>query len=166
MPGAGPDEVLVRPGQNLDRLNRGGVPGEQAMVVPVGAHQIGQQFGVPSIGLRPGNLVAVAVAGHCERVDRIYLVAVQRLDPQAAVGFDADHHLGRCVGVGGHKLVEPADAGESFGQSPRRQPGPVGVHQVNVVVVFGPVVPNEYRQLSSLLGVVKPVRAERHPAAT
>ena len=94
----------------------GAVPGDRAVVVPVGAHQIGEQFGVPGIGLRPRDLVAVAVAGHRQRVDREHLVAgrAQRFDPQPAVGFDADHHLARLFGMAGHQLVESTDAGQSF----------------------------------------------------
>lgn len=46
---------------NLHNARRGKVP-----VVNI----VGDQFGVPGIGLRTGDLVAVAVAGHGERVDR------------------------------------------------------------------------------------------------
>jgi len=41
----------VGPGQHLDRLGRAAVAGDPAVVVPVGAYQIGQQFGVRRIGL-------------------------------------------------------------------------------------------------------------------
>jgi hypothetical protein len=34
----------------------------------------------------------------------------QGLHPQAAIGFDADHHLAGLLGVGTHQLVEPTDA--------------------------------------------------------
>ncbi len=61
----------------------------------VGADQVGQQLGVAGIGLRAGDLMAVAIAGHCQRVDREHLIAgrAQRPHPQAAIGFDTDHHL-------------------------------------------------------------------------
>ena len=93
------------------------VAGDRAVVVPIGAHQIGQQFGVPGIGFGARDVVAVAVAGHRQRVDRIHLIAGrgQRLDPQAAVGFDPDHHLVGFFGVAADQLVEPADAGKSLG---------------------------------------------------
>ena len=70
-------------GEDLDRFGGGTVAGDQAVVVAVGAHQVGQQLGVAGIGFRPGDVVAVAVAGHRERVDRIHLVAGrdQRLNP-------------------------------------------------------------------------------------
>lgn len=99
--------------------------------------------------------MAVAVAGHRERVDGEHLVtgSGQRFDPQAAVGFDADHHLVRFVGVGGHQFVEPTDPGKSLREPTRCQRDPVGVHQMYVVVVLGPIVSNEDRQLASLLDI-------------
>ena len=101
----------------LDRLGLSAVAGQRAVVVPVGADQIGQQLGVTGIGLRAGDLMAVAIAGHGQRVDRIHLVAgrAQGRHPQTAIGFDADHHLAGFCDVGGHQLVEPAHARESFG---------------------------------------------------
>jgi hypothetical protein len=41
----------MRPGENFDRFRIGAVAGDWAVVVPVGAYQIGQQFGVRRIGL-------------------------------------------------------------------------------------------------------------------
>ena len=52
---------LVRPRHDLDVLGQGAVPGDRAVVVPVGAHQIDQQFGIGSIRLAPRDVVAVAV---------------------------------------------------------------------------------------------------------
>ena len=105
------------PGQYLDRRSVGGVTGDRAVVVAVGAHQIGQQFGVPGIGLGSRNVVAVAVAGGGHRIDGIHLVASrhQRGDPQAAIGFDADHDLASFLDVAGQELMELTDAGKSLG---------------------------------------------------
>ncbi len=49
------------------------------------------------------------------------------------------------------------------GSTTRCQPGPVGVHQVNVVVVFGPVVSNEYRQTRSLARCGETCSSRRTP---
>ena len=90
------------------------------MVVPVGAHQVGQQLGVAGIRLRTRDIVAVTVAGHRQRIDPEHLIAGrdQRLDPQAAVGFNADHDLVGFLRMAGDQLMKPADSGESFGQPP------------------------------------------------
>ena len=83
MPGAGPHQTLVSPGQDLDRLDVWAVAGDREVVVPVGADQVGQYFGVAGIRFRAGDLVALAVAGDRERVDREHLVpgCYQCLDP-------------------------------------------------------------------------------------
>ena len=52
------------PGQHFDRLGIGAVASDAAVVVPVGAYQIGQQFGVAGIGFGSRNVMAVAVSGH------------------------------------------------------------------------------------------------------
>jgi hypothetical protein len=50
MPEASPDQDLMRPGERLDRFGVGAVAGDGAVVMPIGAYQIGQQFGIPRIG--------------------------------------------------------------------------------------------------------------------
>lgn len=114
---AGPDQILMRPGQHFDSLGIGGVTSNTAVVVSIGADQIGQQFGVGGIGLGSGDVVAVAVTGGGHRVDRIHLVAGpdESSDPQAAVSFDADHDLVGIVGVAGQEMMELAYAGKSLG---------------------------------------------------
>ena len=132
-------------GEDLDRLDVGAVAGQWAVVVAVGADQVGQQLGVAGIGFSAGDLMAVAIAGDRQRVDREHLIPgrAQRLHPQAAIGFDADHHLAGLLDMSGYQLVEPSYAGQPFGQPTRRQPRPVSIHHVNVVVVFGPIVPDK-----------------------
>ena len=106
------------PGENLDRLDVWAVAGQRAVVVAVGADQVGQQLGVAGIGFRAGDLMAVAIAGDCQRVDREHLIPgrAQRLYPQAAIGFDADHHLAGFLDMSGYQLVEPLYASQPFGQ--------------------------------------------------
>jgi hypothetical protein len=99
-----PDQVLVRPGQHLDRLGERAVAGDRAVVVPVGADQVGQHLGVAPVGLGPGGAVPAAVAADSLWVDRIHLVAggQQRADQQAPVGLDANRDLRRGLGMGSH----------------------------------------------------------------
>jgi hypothetical protein len=92
--------------------------------------------------------VPLPVARHLPRVDREHLVARgdQRLDPPSPIGLDADHHLARLlVGpqVRGDQLVQPCDAHHAFGQPRPTQPPPGLVLQLDVVMVFGPVVSHE-----------------------
>ena len=81
MPGTGPDQVLVSSGQDLDRLGLCAVARQRAVIVPVSADQIGEQLGIAGIGFRAGDLMAVAVAGHGQWVDR-RLSAELRTDEQ------------------------------------------------------------------------------------
>jgi hypothetical protein len=104
-------------GQHLDRFGVGAVPRHEPVVVPIGPHEIGQQFGIGGIGLRARDVVAIAVAGSGHRVDRPHLIARpgQRRDPQSAVGLDPHHHLTGIVGVCGDQLVQAPDSGQAFG---------------------------------------------------
>jgi hypothetical protein len=43
-------------------------------------------------------------------------------------------------GMCGDQFVQSADAGESLRQPPRRQPLTGLIHQINVVMLFGPVI--------------------------
>jgi hypothetical protein len=43
-----PDHILLRPCQHLDRFASAESPGDPGSVVPIGAHQIGKEFGVGS----------------------------------------------------------------------------------------------------------------------
>ena len=88
------------------------------------------------------------VTRHLPRVDRKHLVAhrEQRLDPRSPVGLDADHHLLRPV-IGpqlrGDQLMQPGDAHHPLGQ-PRPTKPPAGrILQLDVVMVFRPVVSHE-----------------------
>ena len=107
----------MRAGEHLDRLGLGAVAGDRAVVVPVGAYQIGQQLGIGGIGFGARDVVAVAVVGHRQRVDRKQLVAGggQRPHPQATIGFDADHHLIGVLEVLCNQLMQLSDPGQPFG---------------------------------------------------
>jgi hypothetical protein len=104
-------------GQNLDRLRVGAVRGDRPVIVAVGADQIRQHLGIASVRLGARHVVAIAVAGHGQRVDGVDLIARrrQRVHPQAPVGFDAHHHLGGIFGQPGQQLVQAADPLQAFG---------------------------------------------------
>jgi hypothetical protein len=98
--------------------------------------------------------VALPVAGHLQRVDRIRLVAGcdERLHPWTAVGFDADHDLRRLV-IAAQMLpdhrVQPGDSRDSLRKlCPAQHPSGL-VLQLHIVVLLGSVVPDEQHPLSS-----------------
>ena len=87
VPGARPDQVLVARASTLIASASGAVAGDRAVVVPVGADQIGEHLGVTGIGLRSCDVVAVAIAGHRQRVDRVHLIAGRsRARPPTGLG--------------------------------------------------------------------------------
>ena len=141
----GPDQVLMATGQDLDRVDVGTVTSDRPVIVPVGADQIRKDFRVARVGLRSRNIVTLAIARDRERVDRIQLIAgsYQRLDPQAAIGFDPDDDLVRVFRVISDELVERVDPSKAIRQSPSLELLTGFVHQMNVVMIFCPVVADE-----------------------
>jgi hypothetical protein len=69
--------------------------------------------------------------------------------PQPAIGFDPDHHVVWLCDVIGDQLVKHPDADQPFGQPTRRQPRPVSIHYVNIVVILGPIVSDEDHPFAS-----------------
>ena len=100
------------PGQHLHRLGQLAVAGHRAVIVGIGAGQLGQHLGVAGIGLGSRGRVALPVARGRHRVHRQHLVAGghQGADEQAPVGLGGHHHLGWLVGEGSHQLVEAGHA--------------------------------------------------------
>ena len=70
VPSACSDRVLVGAGENFDRFRIRTVAGDWAVVVPVGAYQIGQQLGVGGIGFGARDVVTVTVVGRSLPVAR------------------------------------------------------------------------------------------------
>jgi hypothetical protein len=92
----------VRSGDDLDAFHLRAVPGDQAVVVRVGADQVGQHLGDGGIGLGAADMVPVPVPRGGLGVDRVDLVPsrYQGVDPQARVGLDPDAPRGRVLGMG------------------------------------------------------------------
>jgi hypothetical protein len=74
---------------------------------------------IAGVALGAGHAVALAVAGHLQRADRVVLVAGrdQRLHPAAAVSLDADHHRRGLVVIAyvlADHRVQPSDARDAL----------------------------------------------------
>ena len=158
-----PDRGLVRPRQQLHRIDQVGVAGDLPVMVTIEPDDLGQHVSITGIALGTRGGVPFPVPGRRQRVDREHPVAgpAERRHPWAAVGLDPDDHLtgdllGRQIGPGrrgvlGDQRMPPGDALQSLRQAGLGQPPPGLVLDLDVVVVFGPVVPDEQQHPQQLL---------------
>ena len=107
-----------------------------------------QDVRVPPIGLATRRGMPLPIAGDLDRVDREHLVPRrdQGLHPRTSVGLDADHHVTGIVIIAESVCdqgVQGLDPGDALGQVPARQHLPVLVHDLDIVMGLGPVIPNE-----------------------
>ncbi len=140
----------MTPSQHLDCFGQVAVTSEGSMVMPVGADQICQHFGVTGIGLSARQVVPVPVTRHRHRVDPIHLIPRrhQRFDPQPPVGLDPDHHLTRFINNPRHQVVEPPNPFQAFREPPTRQPAPRFIHHMDIMVSLRPIVTYKDHRLS------------------
>jgi hypothetical protein len=96
LPLAGPDQALVGPGEDLDRLDQLAVTGNGSVVVMIGAGQFRQHPGITRIGLRPRGRVPLPIARHRQRVDSHPVDRAQRLARRRSRGGRS--RGGRCDG--------------------------------------------------------------------
>ncbi len=165
VPGAFPDQGFVGAGHDLDRLGLGGVARDGAQLVGVGADHVGRHVCVTGVAFGPGDPQPAPEFRCLQRIDRHHRVAGrdQRRDPGAPVGLDPDHHLHVLVGfladlVADHR-VQPGHADHALGRPRFGQPPPRGVHQLDVVMVLGPVITHEQSQRSSRSRTRSPCRS-------
>ncbi len=86
--------------------------------------------------------MTLAIAGDRARVDRVDAIAggEQGRDPWPSVGLDPYHDLVGLCGMPGEQLVQSSHAADAFRQLPGGEPITRLVHQVHIVVCFGPVI--------------------------
>jgi hypothetical protein len=139
--------------EDLDRLGQVAVPGDRAVVVGVGAGQLGQHLGVARVGLGARRRVPLPIAACRHRVDRQHRVPGrhQRPDEQAPLGLGGDDHLGRVVDEVGDELVEPGHPFNAFREPGPFKPLPLVIFDMDVVMGLRPVVPDEHLPHSHLL---------------
>jgi hypothetical protein len=111
---AGLDQLLAGPRQGAQHLGGGAVLGQRGESVPVGAQHVGEQVGIPGIGLGAGAGVATAQAldlAWGDNEDRQVGVQ-QRLDQRAVTAFDrhtVDAHFGQSLDQTGECLTGVGD---------------------------------------------------------
>ena len=132
-------------GDDLDPLDELGVPWDLTMIVPVGAHEIGQHLGITRVRLCPRDGVAVPIPRGGHRVDRVNLVArtEQRRHDQAAIDLDADRHFHRLVGVRPNQGMELGHALDAVGNATFAEHLSALVHHADIMMVFSPVHTDE-----------------------
>ena len=152
-----PDGVLLGAGQHRDGLGELGVGGQRPVRVQVGAQDVRQDDRVAVVGLAARDRVPVPVAGHRHRVDRVDRRPVARRQATSrprGVSIATGTGSSGAVAVLGEQVQQPGQAGRVVADpQPGQQPAVV-VHEGDVVVVFRPVDPAEYVQLSSLSSVI------------
>jgi hypothetical protein len=137
------------------------VAGHRAVIVAVGADQVGQHLGVAWIRLGPRDGVALAIARRGHGVDGEDLIAGgdQRGHHQAAIDLDADGDLLVVFAVFGHQLMELTDAGHAVCDTPFCEHGSVLVHHADIVMILGPIHSDEDHRSSSHLMDTSPRRS-------
>ena len=134
----GLDRLLVGAGEDAHGAGLVAVAGDLAVVVAVGADEVGEQPGVAGVGLRASDMVADGSATPSAR--DVVAGRDQRRDPGAAVGLDADHDLAGPGGVLCDQFVQSGDPRDALGQPPGGEALAGFVHEMDVMVVLGPVV--------------------------
>ena len=164
---AGPDQLLMAPGQHLDRLRQPRVALRRPVMMAVGADQVGQHPRIPTVRLGPRDGVALPIAAGRQRVHRHHLIADrhQRPDQQPPVSLDPDHHLGRVAGIAGDELVQSSHAHHPIDNPLAGQHPAVGGHHTHIMVTLGPINPDQqHRQLPSPLDTwTRPGEGLRQP---
>ncbi len=135
-------------GQHLDRLGQLAVTSDRSMPVPVGPDQVGQHVRIAGIALRARGHMPFTVPGHRHRIHRVDLIPgrQQRLHPWAAVCLNPDHHpwqLLHPAGILADQLMQAGDPQDSLRESTPGQDPSLMVLQLDVVMVFGPIIAEE-----------------------
>jgi hypothetical protein len=132
----------VRPGHHLDRLGPGGVAGDGAQLVGVGADHVGQHVRISRVALGTRHRQTFPIPRRLQRVHREHPVSGgdQRPHPRAPIRLDPDHHLISHVfdvitELPADHRVQPGDPRHTFRQAGLGQTAARDVHQLDVVVV-------------------------------
>jgi len=130
-------------------------PATGAVMLPVQPHDLGQHVRVAGIAVRARAGVPLPIPRHLPRVDREHDVpgSEQRLHPPAAVGLNADHHpprrllrrqLGPLLGrMFTDQRMQSGQPLQPLRKPSAGQPATALVDELDIVMILGPVVPDE-----------------------
>ena len=140
-----PHEALMCPGKQFDRFGELGIPGDLAVVVTVGAHDVGEHLGVTGVRFRSRGRVPIAIAVHRQRIDREHLVAGcdESADQQPTVELDPDDGLFGFLDVVGDHLVELGDSLDTVCDPAPSEDRTFLIDDADIVMLLGPVDPDE-----------------------
>ena len=154
--GSAPRSRSDGPRHQLHRIHQVGVPGDLPVVITIQPNDLGEDVSIAGIALGAGGGVPLPVPRRGQRVDREHLVA-GRVAAPSPTGRGRSRsrrtpgprppHSGRSAQSAGACLgdhrVEPRDAFQTLRQAGPREPPPGFVLDLDVVVIFGPIVPDE-----------------------
>jgi len=145
----------------LHRLTSGRIGRHRTVMVAVQAHDLGQHVRVTGIAFRTRGRVPFPVAGRGHRIDREHLIASrdQSSHPRATLGLDTNLHPRgglRRFELGpvsrhhrGNQRMQPAHPIQPLGQAPPCQAPPRSVDDLDVMMIFGPVITDKQHRSSS-----------------
>jgi len=145
MPGAFPDQRLVCSSNHFHRFSLGAVGCDRAQLMRVGTDHVSEAMRVGRIALGAGNSMPLPVPGRLQWIGRVHGVASrnQCCHPRAAVSLDPNQYLGLVrilTPLSTDHRVQPGQTYCPLGQ-PRLGQHPAGlIHQLDVVMILGPIV--------------------------
>ena len=153
----------MRAGHQLHRIRQVGFTGDLPMVTTIEPDDLRKHMSITCIGLRARGGVPLPIPRRGQRVDHKHLITgrPQGGNPRAPVVLDSHDHLSGDIFwrqlrpargcMLGDQCMEPRDALQSFRQASSCQSTPGRVLELKIVVIFGPVVPDEQQHLQQLL---------------
>jgi hypothetical protein len=131
----------------------GAITRDRAQPMRVGAHHVGQHVRVGRIACGTRHAEAVPIPGCLQRIDREHRVTGddQRLHPRTPIGLNRDlagHILDVIADLRIDHRVQPRNPRHPLLQPSLGQPAAGGVHQLNVVMLLSPIIPNEQHRIS------------------
>lgn len=167
-----PDQGFMGAGHHFDRLGPRRVARDRAQLMRMRTDHVGQHMRIPSIAFSARHPQSTPEIRNLQRIDRHDRVTGrdQRRHPRATIGLNPDHHLHILIGIFTDPLadhrVQPGHPGHTLRQPGLGQPTPRTLHQLDVVMVLSPVIPDEQSHRFSVPQPSTGTAAGGRPSAT